>query len=30
VPEPAELEIEPELEPELERSHEPAVQLGLF
>ena len=34
VPEPAELEleleVEPELEPELERSHEPAVQLGLF
>ena len=30
VPEPAELEVEPELEPEAERSHEPAVQLGLF
>jgi DNA polymerase len=30
VPEPAELEVDPNLEPEVERSHEPAVQLGLF
>ena len=30
VPEPAELEVEPEFEPEVEGMHEPAVQLGLF